>query len=59
MYNTGPSKKLIVQRRAYAEKIKNIYRILQARKILLDKQPTEKTAGVLTKDHDGVPEITQ
>lgn len=59
MYNTGPSKKLIVQRRAYAEKIKSIYRILQARKILLDKQPTEKTAGVLTKDHDGVPEITQ
>lgn len=59
MYNTGPSKKLIVQRRVYAEKIKSIYRILQARKILLDKQPTEKTAGVLKTDHDSGPGITQ
>jgi hypothetical protein len=32
MYNTGPSKKLIAQRKAYAQNIKNIYRVLLARK---------------------------
>jgi hypothetical protein len=32
MYNTGPSKKLIAQRKAYAQDIKNIYRVLLARK---------------------------
>ena len=35
MYNTGPSKKLIIPRRAYAEDIKNIYRVLLARKTIL------------------------
>ncbi|MFP2565148.1 lytic transglycosylase domain-containing protein [Enterobacter ludwigii] len=39
MYNTGPSKKLIVQRKAYAQKIKNIYRVLLARKMLLSEHP--------------------
>jgi len=35
IYNTGPSKKLINRRKAYAEEIKNIYRVLLARKTLL------------------------
>lgn len=35
IYNTGPSKKLITRRKAYAEDIKNIYRVLLARKTLL------------------------
>lgn len=35
MYNTGPSKKLLRQRRAYADNIKNIYRVLLARKEIL------------------------
>ena len=38
MYNTGPSPKLIVQRRAYASAIKNIYRILLATQMIQDKQ---------------------
>jgi len=38
MYNTGPSKKLIVQRRQYAAEIKSIYRILLARKSLEEQQ---------------------
>lgn len=59
MYNTGPSKKLIVQRRAYAEKIKSIYRILQARKILIEKNPAPLTAGVLQKNKLDTPELTQ
>ncbi|BBQ86611.1 lytic transglycosylase domain-containing protein [Klebsiella sp. WP3-W18-ESBL-02] len=59
IYNTGPSKKLIVKRREYADKIKSIYRILQARKILIDKQTTEKTAAVLQTDSMTEPKITQ
>ena len=59
MYNTGPSKKLIVQRRAYAEKIKSIYRILQARKILIEKNPAPLTAGVLQEHKLDTPELTQ
>lgn len=35
IYNTGPSKELIVKRRAYATEIKNIYRVLLARKDIL------------------------
>ncbi|QKJ89315.1 Lytic transglycosylase (plasmid) [Paramixta manurensis] len=37
MYNTGPSPKLIKQRRAYAGDIKNIYRILLAREMVSAK----------------------
>jgi len=48
MYNTGPSKKLIVQRKAYAQDIKNIYRVLLARKKLL----SERLAPVTGKEHD-------
>ena len=59
IYNTGPSKKLIGKCREYAEKIKSIYRILQARKILLDKQPTETTAGVLQTDSMSEIKTTQ
>lgn len=39
MYNTGPGKKLIVQRRAYAEDIRNIYRVLLARKTIFSQRP--------------------
>jgi len=35
MYNTGPNKKMIDHRRAYARDIKNIYRVLLARKDIL------------------------
>ncbi|UFM72061.1 lytic transglycosylase domain-containing protein (plasmid) [Leclercia adecarboxylata] len=35
MYNTGPNKKMIDRRRAYARDIKNIYRVLLARKDIL------------------------
>jgi soluble lytic murein transglycosylase-like protein len=38
MYNTGPSPKLIVQRRAYATDIKNIYRILLATQMINNNQ---------------------
>ncbi|EFH3930962.1 transglycosylase SLT domain-containing protein [Escherichia coli] len=38
MYNTGPSKKLIVKRKAYAQEIKSIYRVLLARKTLLSER---------------------
>ncbi|PKE27626.1 lytic transglycosylase [Rahnella sp. AA] len=38
MYNTGPSPKLIVQRRAYAGLIKNIYRILLATQMIQNNQ---------------------
>lgn len=48
MYNTGPSKKLIVQRKAYAQDIKNIYRVLLARKKLLSERP----APAAGKEHD-------
>jgi hypothetical protein len=48
MYNTGPSKKLIAQRKAYAQDIKNIYRVLLARKKLL----SERLAPAAGKEHD-------
>jgi hypothetical protein len=35
MYNTGPNKKMIDRRRAYARDIKNIYRVLLARKDII------------------------
>lgn len=38
IYNTGPSIKLLKQRRAYADSIKNIYRILLARKDILSQR---------------------
>lgn len=38
IYNTGPSKKLITLRKAYAEDIKNIYRVLLARKTILSQR---------------------
>ena len=46
MYNTGPSKKLITQRRAYAEDIKNIYRVLLARKTILS-QRLDQSGGMV------------
>lgn len=57
IYNTGPSKKLITRRKAYAEDIKNIYRVLLARKTLLAQRspqngekdrtgPTSETAAM-------------
>lgn len=48
MYNTGPSKKLIAQRKAYAQDIKNIYRVLLARKKLL----SERLAPAAGKEHE-------
>lgn len=48
MYNTWPSKKLVVQRKAYAQDIKNMYRILLARKMLL----SERLAPVARKEHE-------
>lgn len=38
IYNTGPGIKLLKQRRAYADSIKNIYRILLARKDILSQR---------------------
>ena len=38
MYNTGPSPKVIKARREYAEKIKSIYRVLLARKMIEERQ---------------------
>ena len=43
MYNTGPSKKLIERRRAYAQDIKNIYRVLLARKEILAQRSGQVT----------------
>lgn len=43
MYNTGPSEKLIKKRRAYADHIKRIYRVLLARKIVSEKSSTHES----------------
>ncbi|ELY7546284.1 lytic transglycosylase domain-containing protein [Cronobacter sakazakii] len=51
MYNTGASPNLIKRRRAYAKDIKNIYRVLLARKIIADKQvgaESQRTATTIT-----------
>ena len=40
IYNTGPAKKLIAQRKKYASEIKSIYRILLARKSLTEQSGT-------------------
>lgn len=42
MYNTGPSPKVIKARREYARKIKSIYRVLLARKIIEDRQNADR-----------------
>lgn len=41
MYNAGPSSEAIKARREYARIIKSIYRVLQARKIIDEKQSTD------------------
>ncbi|MGK0602941.1 lytic transglycosylase domain-containing protein [Yokenella regensburgei] len=46
MYNTGPSKKLIVQRRLYADKINSIYRILLAKKMITEKLAVSDTVRI-------------
>ena len=48
MYNTGPSKKLIERRRAYAQDIKNIYRVLLARRDILAQR-----SGQVKEDRTG------
>lgn len=47
MYNTGPSTKLIKQRRVYAGKIKSIYRVLLARKVINDRESLPDTASII------------
>lgn len=44
IYNTGPNPKLMKKRHAYAEKVKSVYRILLARKTILE-QRSEKIAS--------------
>jgi len=44
MYNTGSSEKRINQRRAYADHIKRIYRVLLARKIVSEKSLSHETS---------------
>jgi soluble lytic murein transglycosylase-like protein len=51
MYNTGPSSKLITLRREYAGKIKSIYRVLLARKMMLNNE-TAHTALTSPTVHD-------
>lgn len=46
MYNTGPSQKMIRQRRLYAEKIKSIYRVLLARKMITERHTLPDTASI-------------
>ncbi|WP_312806302.1 lytic transglycosylase domain-containing protein, partial [Atlantibacter hermannii] len=41
MYNTGPNKRMIERRRAYARDIRNIYRVLLARKDIM----AQRSAG--------------
>ncbi|QEW34544.1 lytic transglycosylase (plasmid) [Erwinia billingiae] len=50
MYNTGPSPKLITQRNAYANDIKNIYRILLARAIVAGETKKNGTAPAINTD---------
>lgn len=45
IYNTGPSKKLIAQRKEYAKKIQSIYRVLLARKIVAERHVMPDTAS--------------
>ncbi|MFD3241891.1 lytic transglycosylase domain-containing protein [Rahnella perminowiae] len=47
MYNTGPSPKLIKQRRVYANLIKNIYRILLATQIIQNNQTAQRDINPL------------
>jgi len=61
MYNTGPNKKMIDRRRAYARDIKNIYRVLLARKDILAQRAGSSGdvvsgAGVQT---DSLSKLTQ
>lgn len=53
MYNTGPSPKLVVTRRAYANHIKNIYRVLLARNMILTRQDGKTQ----TDDKKSTPDV--
>lgn len=50
IYNTGPSPKLITQRNAYANDIKNIYRVLLARAIVAG---ANNQSGIAAKTDTG------
>jgi len=51
MYNTGPSKNLIVKRREYARSIQNIYRVLLVRRDILAKRSEEGEKMSMTADN--------
>lgn len=51
IYNTGPSPKLIKKRREYAEKVKSVYRILLARKMILARKSEKPISDPLTESN--------
>lgn len=56
MYNTGPAKKLIAQRRSYAQSVKNIYRVLLARRDILEQRSAlQKKEELAKRDTSSLP----
>lgn len=51
IYNTGPNPKLIKKRREYAEKVKSVYRILLARKMILEQRSGNVESMPILKDN--------
>lgn len=51
IYNTGPNPKLIKKRREYAEKVKSVYRILLARKMILERKPEKSVSEPLAENN--------
>lgn len=52
MYNTGPRDVMIKKRRAYATEIKNIYRILLARKTILEQSSEPPSVSAARKSEE-------
>ena len=52
MYNTGPPDVMIKKRRAYATEIKNIYRILLARKTILEQSSEPPSVSAARKTEE-------
>lgn len=59
MYNTGPSKKLIIKRREYAQSIQNIYRVLLARRDILARRSGTDDKMMTPHDNMMATPVTQ
>lgn len=59
MYNTGANPKLVIRRRAYAQDVKDIYRVLLARNIIYRKMSVTDEEKTISNESENAPPETR